>query len=58
MVLSGAMYPNYFSLVPSDEAEALRMLSGRDPCTTVMVRTKFNLMKRIGYVIIALKSTL
>ncbi|XP_071832619.1 ATP-dependent RNA helicase TDRD9-like [Apostichopus japonicus] len=38
MVLSGAMYPNYFSLVPSDEAEALRMLSGRDPCTTVMVK--------------------
>lgn len=38
MVLAGAMYPNYFSVIPSDEAEALKMLSGRDPCTTVMLK--------------------
>ncbi|XP_071496010.1 ATP-dependent RNA helicase TDRD9-like [Diadema antillarum] len=38
VVLAGAFYPNYFTWVPSDEAESFKILSGKDPCTTVMVQ--------------------
>ncbi|XP_054758320.2 ATP-dependent RNA helicase TDRD9-like isoform X1 [Lytechinus pictus] len=38
VVLAGAFYPNFFTWVPSDEAESLKILSGKDPCTTVMVK--------------------
>ncbi|XP_022106993.1 putative ATP-dependent RNA helicase TDRD9 [Acanthaster planci] len=37
IVLAGAFYPNYFSCEQPDEAQALKQLSGKDPCTTVMV---------------------
>ena len=42
MVLAGAFYPNYFTGSPPDEAQALRELAGKDPCTTVMV-SHFNI---------------
>ncbi|XP_011664855.1 ATP-dependent RNA helicase TDRD9 isoform X2 [Strongylocentrotus purpuratus] len=38
VVLAGAFYPNFFTWVPSDEADSLKILSGKDPCTTVMVK--------------------
>ncbi|XP_035669550.1 ATP-dependent RNA helicase TDRD9-like [Branchiostoma floridae] len=38
MVLAGAFYPNYFTCAASDEAEAVRDLSGSNPLTTVMLR--------------------
>lgn len=38
IVLAGAFYPNYFTWIASDEAESLKVLSGKDPCTTVMVK--------------------
>ncbi|XP_038074406.1 ATP-dependent RNA helicase TDRD9-like [Patiria miniata] len=37
IVLAGAFYPNYFSCEQPDEVHALKQLSGKDPCTTVMV---------------------
>ncbi|XP_078671642.1 ATP-dependent RNA helicase TDRD9-like isoform X2 [Branchiostoma floridae x Branchiostoma belcheri] len=38
MILAGAFYPNYFTCDASDEAEAVRDLSGSNPLTTVMLR--------------------
>ncbi|KAK2190456.1 hypothetical protein NP493_81g02000 [Ridgeia piscesae] len=38
MVLCGAFYPNYFVKGESDEEEAMRFMSGRNPFTTVMVK--------------------
>ncbi|KAI8505585.1 ATP-dependent RNA helicase tdrd9 [Branchiostoma belcheri] len=38
MILAGAFYPNYFTCDASDEAEAVRDLSGSNPLTTVMPR--------------------
>ena len=37
MVLCGAFYPNYFVKGESDEEEAMRFMSGRNPFTTVLV---------------------
>ncbi|XP_033096536.1 ATP-dependent RNA helicase TDRD9-like [Anneissia japonica] len=38
LILAGAFYPNYFLQLPSDEEDAHRQMSGKDPCTTVMVK--------------------
>ncbi|XP_071961942.1 ATP-dependent RNA helicase TDRD9-like [Antedon mediterranea] len=38
MVMAGAFYPNYFLQLPSDEEDVHRQMSGKDPCTTVMVK--------------------
>ncbi|XP_071787183.1 ATP-dependent RNA helicase TDRD9-like [Asterias amurensis] len=37
LVLAGAFYPNYFMCEEPNEADALKQLSGKDPCTTVMI---------------------
>ncbi|KAK2567406.1 ATP-dependent RNA helicase TDRD9 [Acropora cervicornis] len=38
IVICGAFYPNYFSSSDLDEAEVMKIMSGHDPCTTVIVR--------------------
>lgn len=38
LVICGAFYPNYFSSSDLDEAEVMKIMSGHDPCTTVIVR--------------------
>ena len=37
--MSGSFYPNYFTSAEIDEREALKVMSGHDPFTTVMVRS-------------------
>ncbi|KAL9952201.1 hypothetical protein ACROYT_G039416 [Oculina patagonica] len=39
LVICGAFYPNYFLSSDIDEAEAMKVMSGHDPFTTVMVRS-------------------
>lgn len=36
-MICGAFYPNYFSSSDLDEAEVMKIMSGHDPCTTVIV---------------------
>ncbi|MGH0167564.1 UNVERIFIED_CONTAM: hypothetical protein FKN15_071648 [Acipenser sinensis] len=39
VVISGAFYPNYFTLGPIDEEMASKDMSGNDPTTTVLLRS-------------------
>ncbi|KAL8168900.1 UNVERIFIED_CONTAM: ATP-dependent RNA helicase tdrd9, partial [Gekko kuhli] len=39
IVMAGAFYPNYFALGQNDEEIAARELSGKDPKTTVMLKS-------------------
>ncbi|KAJ7352991.1 hypothetical protein OS493_032930 [Desmophyllum pertusum] len=38
LVICGAFYPNFFASSDIDEAEAMKVMSGHDPFSTVMVR--------------------
>ncbi|XP_053218290.1 ATP-dependent RNA helicase TDRD9 isoform X1 [Podarcis raffonei] len=38
VVMAGAFYPNYFTLVEHDEEIAVREMSGKDPKTTIMLK--------------------
>ena len=40
LVICGAFYPNYFTSSDIDEAEVMKVMSGHDPFTTVMVCIK------------------
>ena len=41
-MICGAFYPNYFSSSDLDEAEVMKIMSGHDPCTTVIVSEKIS----------------
>ena len=39
LIIAGAFYPNYFLSGEIDEKESIKMMSGHNPFTTVMVRS-------------------
>lgn len=47
-MICGAFYPNYFSSSDLDEAEVMKIMSGHDPCTTVIVSEKINFVIRLS----------
>lgn len=39
-IVTGAFYPNYFKTVPADPDYVVRTLNGKNPKTTVVVKTQ------------------